>query len=176
MLLRVKGITTASALVGTLHVLSLGLGMVLLSACQPEEEPASCPDESPPPFFITVRANDGPLPSDTVLTLHYGGGVEIYDLAEPDTQQSVLRCDPEPAVHGVGGAGGAAGAGGAPASSATESLTCELWIEGAATLRVSGGEYPDLSQELQGETNECGAVTVEAELILGDVSTDSNGE
>lgn len=149
---------------------------MLLGACTPSEEPGSCPDEVPPTFSITVRADEGPLPADTVLTLQYGGGVETYDLAEPGTEHSVMFCDPEPAAHGVGGAGGAAGAGGAPASSTTEALRCDVWVEGAATIRVSGGEYPDLSQELQGEANDCGPETVQEELILGEVSTNSDDE
>lgn len=158
-----------------LRALRLLAGVTLLGACSPSEEPASCPDEVPPTFAITVRANEGPLPADTVLTLQYGGGVEIFDLAKPDTEHSVMFCDPKPAAHGAGGASGAAGAGGAPPSS-TDTLTCNVWVEGAATIRVTGGEYPDLSQELQGEASDCGPETVEEELILGEVSTDSGDE
>ncbi|HEY6723092.1 MAG TPA: hypothetical protein VI197_03645 [Polyangiaceae bacterium] len=174
MQLRIKRRSPAHGLIS-----SVLAGVALFGACSSSEEPRSCPDEVPPTFSITVRAHAGPLPADTILTLRYGGGVEVYDLAQPATQHSVLFCDPKPTAHGVGGNGGEAGAGGAagaPASSATDRLTCDVWVEGAATIEVSGGGYPALSQQLEGEANDCGPETVEEELILGEVSTNSDDE
>lgn len=180
---RVKSMTSAGIGVrgpGRDHDRGSGILLVLaaaaLGACNPGEEPGRCPDEVPPTFSITIRADEGPLPEDTVLTLRYGGGVEIYDLAKPGKSHSVLFCDPKRASDGTAGASGAAGAGGAPDGFATDALSCDVWVEGAATIEVSGGGYPVLSQKLEGETNDCGPRTVEAELILGEVSTNSDDD
>ena len=153
-------------------------GLALLSACSPSDPDGACPSEPPPPFSITVRAEAGPLPADTVLTVVYGAGVESFELARGGPE-GVLFCDPQPSAHGLNGAGGAAGAagaGGAAADSTTDVLACDIWIEGSGTILVTGGAYPALTQELKAETNDCGQVTVEAELILGEVSTDSANE
>ena len=152
----------------------LATGLAWLSACSPSDPEGACPGEPPPPFSITVRAEAGPLPADTVLTLYYGAGVEIFELARGGPED-VLFCDPKPSAQGLGAAG-AAGAGGAAADSTTDVLACDIWIEGSGTILVTGGAYPALSQELKAETNDCGQVTVEEELILGEVSTDSANE
>ena len=174
--LRTKGMTTVNTPAASRRVFSFVVGFALLGACGPSEETPACPGEVPPQFSITVRAYAGPLPSDTVLTLHYGGGVETYELARPEMPHSVMLCDPEPAALPAGGAAGAAGADAVPPSVATEALRCELWIEGSATIKVTGGGYPDLSHELQGQANECGAKTVEKELVLGETGTDSDDD
>ena len=150
---------------------------MLLGACDPSEPPKTCPGEVPPTFTVTVRAVDGPLPSDTKLTLQYGGGMETFALDEPPTQHSLIFCNTGPSTHGLGGAagaGGEAGAGGAGPGSAIDELVCDLYPEGAATLSVTGGEYPEVLTELEGETNECGPETVSEELILGEVSTNAD--
>jgi len=152
-------------------------GLALLNACSPSDPEGACPDEPPPAFSITVRAESGPLPADTVLTLYYGAGVEVFELARPGPEH-VLFCTPKPSTNSLGGGGaaGAAGEGGAPADSTTDELACDVWIEGSATISVTGGAYPSLSQELKGEVTDCGQVTVEEELVLGEVTTDSSGE
>lgn len=145
--------------------------LALLTACQPTE-PSVCSGEvPPPPFTVTVRAADGPLPTDTLLTLAYGAGMEEFALEAPPIDPMVMFCEPK----GTSGAAGAAGAGG-EAATTTEALVCNLYVEGAATLWVTGGDYPELVEELQGEANECGPENVEAELVLGEVSTDSSDE
>src|SRR5688572_19292644 len=148
------------------RVLGLVGGLVLLGACDPSEPPTECPSEVPPTFRVTVRAVEGPLPADTKLTLQYGGGMETFALDEPPTQHSIIFCNAGPAAHGLGGAAGAGGdggAGGAAPASEIEALVCDLYPEGAATLSVTGGDYPELLEELEGETNECGPETVSEE-------------
>lgn len=151
-------------------ILLAGGGLALFTACQPTE-PSSCSDDPLPAFAITVRAADGPLPANTLIRLAYGGGMEEFALEAPPApdDERVMFCNP----HGTPTA---AGAGGETATAPTEALFCELWVEGAATLWVTGADYPELVEELQGEANECGAETVEAELVLGVTHTDSSGE
>lgn len=174
--------TTYGSVGGGLRPRGLGLigGLLLLGACDPSEAPTKCPGEVPPTFTVTVRAVDGPLPADTKLTLQYGSGMETFALDEPPTtQHSIIFCSAGPSAHGLGGAagaGGEGGAGGAAPDSALDALVCDLYPEGAATLSVTGGEYPELLKELEGETNDCGPETVDEELILGEVSTNADGD
>jgi hypothetical protein len=146
-------------------------GLALLTACRPTE-PSSCPDDVLPAFAITVRAADGPLPADILIRLAYGGGMEEFALEAPaPDDERVMFCDPLGSA-----AAAAAGAGGEAATGTMEALLCKVWIEGAATLWVTGGNYPELVEELEGEANECGPETVEEELVLGATHTDSSGE
>src|SRR6186997_2282778 len=144
----ITAIATITRTVGARVVLVTG-ALVLLTAC-PSKEPSSCPDEVDvlPPFAVTVRAEDGPLPPDTLIRLAYGSGEEEYALEAP-SDGLVMFCKPA-------GTPAAAGAGGETVTTPTEALLCEIWEEGAVTLRVSGGDYPELIEELEGEADECG--------------------
>jgi hypothetical protein len=143
---------------------SLALGLSCIT-CNPTSDPDPCPDEQPPAFLITVTAVDGSLPSNTRVRLAYGGGNEEYALDSQENRPSVMFCRAEQASFGAGGLGGGAGAGGNLVPSSK--LVCELWIEGAATIWVQGGDYIEVAMELSGEANECGPQTVEEELELG---------
>lgn len=145
---------------------ALPVALVAL-ACSSDPPTDPCPGEVLPAFSITVRANDGPLPADTRIRLIYGGGTEDYKLGTSSSSGSVMFCQTER----LGGNAGAAGA-----SSNIDELACELWIEGAATVSVNGGDYPELSKELKGEANECGPETVEEEFVLGESATTSGSE
>jgi hypothetical protein len=101
----------------------------------------------------------------------YGGGSEEFSLGAHDNRPKVMFCTAGIASLGAGGMGGA----GAPSAASVDLLTCELWIEGAATVWVSGGEYEELEVELRGEANECGPETVEEELVLVKQTTDPDG-
>jgi len=162
---QITAIATSTRTIGTRVVLVV-CALALLTACEPKE-PSACSGDVLPPFTVTVRAADGPLPADTLLTLAYGAGIEEFALEAPPSDPMVMFCKPK-GTHGTAGAGGEA--------PTTEAVVCDLYVEGAATLWVTGGDYPELVEELQGEANECGPENVEAELVLGEASTDASHE
>ena len=167
----------------SLRALKMGLvlsALSLLLNCRngdDDDGTDACPGTPSPAFTVSITAVSGPLPQDTSVHLAYGGGSEEYFLAGNGGHPSVMFCNPEQGSAGWGGEGGAApGAAGAPQGTPlpTTRLVCEVWVEGAATIRVSGGDYPELEAELQGESNECGPETVEEELVLGYVEPEPN--
>lgn len=137
-----------------------------LMACSSDPPTDPCPGEVLPAFSVTVRAEDGPLPSDTRIRLAYGGGTQDYALGDSPPSQSVMFCQPK----------SQSGSAGASSADSVDELVCDLWVEGAATIRVNGGDYPEVSKELKGEANECGPETVAEELVLGGTDSTSGGE
>ena len=153
-------------------------GCLLLSGslgCSSPSTTDPCPGEQPPAFSVTLRAKDGPLPRDTHIVMAYGGGSEEYQLGVGDGSPSVMFCRAAPSAEGTAGANAGGAAGASSDAGLVDKLVCELWIEGAATIWVKGGSYPELEVELRGEANECGPETVEEELILGEDGTDPSG-
>ena len=140
-------------------------------ACSSSSPPHPCPNEQPPAFSITVRAADGPLPDDTRIVMAYGGGSEEYALGTNHSAPSVMFCTPELVPQGSSGAHAGGGSGTPTPSESVDHLVCDLWIEGAATIWVQGGDYAKLEVELSGEANECGPQTVFEELVLGEDET-----
>lgn len=166
----------------SLKALSIGLALsafALLQNCaagDDDDGTAACPGTPSPAFAVSITAVEGPLPQDTSVRLAYGGGSEEYLLTGNGGQPSVMFCNRERGSAGLGGEGGAAlGAAGATqgAVQPTTRLVCEVWVEGAATIWVSGGDYPELEAELEGESNECGPETVEEDLVLGYVEPET---
>lgn len=135
----------------------------LQAGCSSQGSPDPCPWEPPPAFSLAITAANGPLPTDTEVRLAYGGGYERYLLGRTDNAPSVLFCRTgATAPTGSAGAAGEAGV-----ASQVSRLDCELWIEGSATVWVTGGQYNTLEYELMGEANECGPQTVHQDLVLG---------
>jgi hypothetical protein len=124
----------------------------------PRDECAVDPD-----FFVTVGSEAGGLPDDLWLQVEYGGGKETFSFAPTEPPQ-VVFCT---RVSGEGGAAapsaltaGGTGAGGA--AGATESLECELWTEGPATIEVKALGYEPVERELKVDLEVCTtAVTLE---------------
>lgn len=140
--------------------------VALLAGCSSDDDDDgtnACPGTPSPAFAVNITAAEGPLPQDTAVRLAYGGGDEEYSLAGNGGQPSVMFCTPERASAGAGGEGGAS----AGALLHVVRLVCEVWIEGSATIWISGGDYPEIEAELKGESNECGPETVEEDLVLG---------
>jgi hypothetical protein len=150
-------------------------------ACGPDAQPINCP--AGPDFKVLISAEYGPLPSDTVIRLHYGGRAfddpEELVLADPATPQAlfcyvsdrngmypqdeVALGNDRPDAAGAGGAGGESSGPGAP----IQALLCALWTDGAANLDVVTQMYGVVSVKLQTTKNLC---TVEStiELMPGD--------
>ena len=146
--------------------------LLCVPSCGPDPEPFECHGAND--FEVTIFAESGPLPSDTVLRLHYGG--RAYDdpeelvLADPGTPQALFcyvasrNGDVPPnapalgskANAGAGGEGGAAD-GGAP----VDALVCKLWTGGSADLEVVTQMYGTVSVKLQTKKRVC---TVKSEV------------
>jgi len=151
----------------------------LLLGCGPDpQQPQQC--GGVPDFSVTISAKDGPLPTDTVIKLYYGGrspnNPEVLTLADPLTPQA-LFCYPldssgkynhdEPAIGAkktsslaeVAGEGGEGGAG----SSEYTGVGCDLYTDGSARLEVVTLMYGTNLLELTPNKEHC---TVPAELVL----------
>jgi len=146
------------------------LALLVVSCEDDPPHPADCP--SGPDFEVLISALDAPLPADTVVTVHYGGGVtEEYRIPDHG-KHYVLFCEPtdrDGNPVGTGGHGGEGqlaagrnGPGGSPGSG-FEALTCELWTDGPATLSVETSRYPKRTEDLQAKNGKC---TVSSEVEL----------
>jgi hypothetical protein len=159
----------------------------LLASCGPDGPPQDC--HGGPDFEVTISAEYGPLPADTVLRLHYGGRAfddpEELVVAAPSTPRALFcYVSDKNGVHspadeplGVAEAGGAAGAGGAASEPGKpiEALFCRLWTDGSADLDVVTQMYGTTSVKLQTKKRVC-TVEKSVELTLDDagVKTGSN--
>lgn len=105
-------------------------------------------------FQLSVRAYSGSLPSDTRLTVKYGGGEETYSLADLKHDEEAVLCDAEGLDAGDGGS--------------VSRLVCALWTQGVATVTLQAAGYDDVERTLEAEAeNDC-IKTVPVELVLGD--------
>jgi len=153
------------------------LAPALALSCGPDAKPLEC--HAGPDFEVLISAQYIPLPSDTVIRLHYGGRAfddpEELKLAAPGTPQA-LFCYPAARDgtydHGAealgsdraSGAGGAAGAGGeSNVSGPFEALLCKLWTDGSADLDVVTQMFGTTSVKLETKKRVC---TVESVLEL----------
>jgi len=101
-------------------------------------------------FQLTVRTVSGALPSDTLLSVQYGGGVEEFHLDGSNGDLKVVLCDVD-----------------ADAAS-QDVLSCKLWTQGAATVTVTASGFPQVQRELEAKKKgEC-FQTVPVEVVLGD--------
>lgn len=137
----------------------------------PNDEP--CDGKQVPAYVVTVLAEDGPLPTDLVITAHWGGGEESFSLAEGPlgNEERIMFCTASYAGDGQGGAGGNGGGGGAPhghdsAQRDVESLVCHLWADSAVTFEMTALGYLHEPQELKLDHNSCGVSTTEVEAKL----------
>lgn len=145
-------------------------------ACGPDKKPdSSCP--ASPDFVVLISADDGPLPSDTVVRLYYGGGAqdhpEEFVLADPGVPK-VLFCSAadregnkvDAGLPPPGGSAGEGGAGGAQGDRGptVDALLCEAWSYGPAELEVETAAYP--MQDRLSLNKQNGVCTVQSEFVL----------
>ena len=152
----------------------------LVAACGPDQGPLVCPVG--PDFQVLITAEYGPLPSDLLLRLHYGGRAygdpEELLLAAPAPTRAIFcyvsdrngtHLDDAPLggrQTGTAGAGGEGGGAFMPGE-AVEALSCELWTDGSADLDVWSELYGMVSVKLQTEKRVC-TVKSSVELTLDD--------
>jgi len=135
----------------------LGLVGPVALGCGPDKRPQEGCDG--PSFNLVVRAENGPLPSDTRINVIYGSNQmgEPYELGRPARKQAVF-CDEDTTVGGAsgdgddrggpshskanGGAGGDAGVETTPEpSTQVQALRCRLYTQGPARLDVTATGY-----------------------------------
>lgn len=112
-------------------------------------------------------AVDEPLPDDTTVIVYYGGvNTESYSLERPGKPGKVMFCGPDGSdPDGAGGNGGEGGMN--PKPSGPTTLVCELYILGSVTVEVTGGSFEGVEVSLAPESDDCGPLTVEEEVVLG---------
>lgn len=112
-----------------------------------------------------MRANPGPLPVQTAITVAHGGGSEEYRL-DAMMETEILFCEP---MYETPDASADAGA-----SQPVRGVSCELWTQGATAVTVDAPGYPLLEKELAVETEQGCIQTVPVEMLLaaGDAATE----
>lgn len=138
----------------------IGAFAMMVAACSSKNDPAECPAPHPT-FRLTIEAGGKPLPWNLEVEVKYGGGVEVYDAAHPTVATEVLDCEP---VTDVDAGADASGSG----KGKLLQLVCELWTDGAATVKVRGEGYPERELELAATSDDCGLVLSEETLTLYD--------
>ncbi|MDW8249017.1 MAG: hypothetical protein RMJ98_06915 [Myxococcales bacterium] len=133
-----------------MHHLALALWLLLTTGCESTEEPPPC--TSRPAFRLQISAEKGDrLPKDLKVTIHYGGnGEETFELSSPSPSPQVLFC---------------------ALSSEETMLSCELWTDGAANLKITGTGLKPYDKRLAATTDACGITTTLLEVKLSSQST-----
>jgi hypothetical protein len=105
---------------------------VLGCSHHPDDQEPTCEDQEPT-FVMTVTVADGPLPSDTHLTVRYGGSqTEEYAVGgDAGTTRERVFCSDTPA-----------------GDAAVASVTCELYTGQAAEVTIEASGYAPLVQVL----------------------------
>jgi hypothetical protein len=133
----------------------LGLAAVPFGGCGPDPKPREGCDG--PSFNLVVRAEGGPLPDDTRLTVRYGSNQdgEPYELGQAATPQAVF-CEEDTSPGGAASepepAGAGAGAGGAPTlppavTTGVHALRCRLYTQGPARVDITATGYQPIEDE-----------------------------
>jgi hypothetical protein len=134
-------------------------GWLALGACGNGSEGTvpDCEDQQPT-FVLTVRAAQGPLPSDFHMTVRYGGSTtEHYVIGQQASPgESMMFCHELPGSEPDGA--------GLPTVSA---VRCDLYTGQAVEVTLEAQDYPLLVQTLTMERDEQDCViTSEQELLL----------
>jgi hypothetical protein len=134
----------------------------VLAGCSEDPPSEDCPARAA--FHVVVRAAQGPLPTQTAISIDHGGGSEVFRL-DVAMETEILLCEPMYADAGAADAG----------KSEVLSLACDLWTQGATDVTVNAPGYPLLERALAVETADDGCIqTQEIELLLdaGDGATE----
>lgn len=156
-----------------MRLLFAALFALASSACASDPKPRECVPQ--PAFALTVRAEGGAaLPETTRITVKAGGGVETYVPGVPAACASMVFCRterggeadagaPTPSDAGCTDAGTSAEDGGLPEVTA---ITCALWTDGAAQVRVEAAGFTTQDQQLHATSGDCGIVTKTATITV----------
>jgi hypothetical protein len=134
--------------------------------CKSDPTTRDCGDQEPD-YLLTVSSTVGVLPENTSVEVSYGGVAESYSLDQSGETHNALFCaygnnDARPS-RGAGGEGGAG-----PLPTGPTTLVCELYTLAAVAITVSGGDFEPVELSLAPDSDDCGAITVEAEIVLGE--------
>lgn len=126
-------------------LLAYTLSGLSLTGCGPDARPDRPCDG--PTFVLTLRAEPGPLPSDTRINVRYGVNHdgEPYELGQTQPGQAVF-CDEQSDASGAAGAASDTGD--------VQTLSCRLFTQGPARLDASATGYEPVEDEallLEGE-------------------------
>jgi hypothetical protein len=136
------------------------LGLVVLVACSEEPPSENCPARAA--FHVVVRAAQGPVPSQTAISIDHGGGTEEFRLDEA-LKTELLFCE---ALYADTDAGLEAGATIDAGKSEVLSVSCDLWTQAATEVTVKAPGYPLLERQLAVETADGCIETQQVELLL----------
>lgn len=118
------------------------------------------------------------------MAIRYGGnGEEEFRLESPPPQPQVLFCATPSGAGGAAGEGGsagaagtsgaagsagqgAAGAGGTGQDTEARVLSCELWTDGAANLKITAEGFQEYDEMLAATTDACGVQTTLLQILL----------
>jgi hypothetical protein len=104
---------------------------------------------------LVVDAADGYVPGDVRIHVRSGSGEEEFDAKAVGVSPKVVFCEVERAA----GDGGEQGP--------IEFVTCDLWTDGAAMVRVNAQGYPEAVQDLEAERDpKCGLKMTEVRITL----------
>jgi hypothetical protein len=138
-------------------LIELGLAAAPFAACGPDHPVKPCDG---PSFKLRLRAESGPLPAATRISVRYGGNAEgePYELGTQRTPQAVSCV--EDTSHGGAPAIQTAGAGEAGTASNDDlevhTLRCGLYTQGPARLDATATGYEpieDAELSFYGEKN-----------------------
>jgi hypothetical protein len=140
-----------------MRTLSLVPLMMLYAGCEPEPAP-TCPGPSPA-FRVQVKAEGGGLLApDTKIAVRYGGnGEETFQTNAPEPSPQVLFC----ALIPVG-----------TTADKLEGVSCQLWTDGAAELKIEGTGFETYDRSLGATRGECGIETTLMEILLRPTPTE----
>lgn len=152
---------------GKAHLLLVGaLALLVPAACEDEPSPpgeggggageGGCAPLPPTALYtLVIRAEEGPLPSDTTLEVRWSAGDEPVFVLDDQSTHLTLE-DGSNVVCDV------------PDTPKPESLTCELWTSGATEVEVTATGYDDHVETLTPDKMEdCDEpIPSETEIVL----------
>lgn len=131
------------------------LALGVLAGCSEDPPPEDCPARAA--FHVVVRAAQGPLPTQTAISIDHGGGTEEFRLDQP-LEPEILFCEPSYSDAGVVDADAG--------KSEVLSVGCDLWTRGTTDVTVKAPGYPLLERQLAVETTDGCIQTQQVELLL----------
>ena len=123
-------------------------GMAFGVACGPNN-PDEVVCDRQPPYRLAVTCAEGALPPSTEVHIEHGGGEVDYRLYDPPAESDLVFCSPEPAD-----------------GQEVESLSCDLWTQGAVTITVTAHGYEPLEEEVALEKENGCVVTQSVTMVL----------
>lgn len=149
MLLALRG---GATMVGSRRSVLRGAAVCAFALGCSSPQPSDTCGPSHATFRLVVDAADGPVPEDVTIHVKYGSGEETFDATMPAASLKVVFCQ----LHR--GADGGSGP--------IESVACDLWTDGAATVTINGTAYAESIETLEAEREGGCLLLSEAHITL----------